>query len=402
MSSRNHLFYGVVALATACDQAVLTGVIWMSLKLSGSTVPLGVVLCFSVAVPFVLDLVSRGRAANIGATWLVGLRIAAFVFAALSAWFGLASGLSGFLLIALTVGTVDFLTASSLEIENTRRVVAGWIPADDAARFMQTAIQVGGFTGSLAGGGLLGLLDDSTFLLCVALAGAVLSPTLWAGRMKRNAPITADSHDHRQDHQVNDRAFEMPYGWMACLGLIALHIGAFNSMMPVVYQQVNFWGPASFGIASGVAGIGAFLAALMPLGKQRLVMFAICLIVVDALMVLAPQVLLSLAGAFLVGFITNHLRITVRSQLMRSANNDAQAARIGSRSTFCAYSMQATAPLILTFATSASVYGPTCGPALMIGSGLFTAIGLLGFACLRRLSQPRPMARLEVMNGESQ
>lgn len=394
MSSRNYLFYGVVALSTACDQAVLTGVIWMSLKLSGSTVPLGVVLCFSVAVPFVLDLVSRGRAANIGAAWLVALRIAVFVFAAVFAWFGLATALSGFLLIALMVGTVDFLTASSLEIENTRRVVAGWLPADDAARYMQTAIQVGGFTGSLAGGGLLGLLSDSTFLLCVALAGAVLSPALLAGRMRRSVPIAAGGHVHRQDRHVSDTPFEIPYGWMACLGLIALHIGAFNSMMPVVYQQVNHWSPTSFGIASGVAGIGAFLAALLPLGKHRLVMFATFLIVVDALMVLAPQVLLSLVGAFLVGFITNHLRIAVRSQLMRFAHNDAQAALIGSRSTFCAYSMQATAPLLLTFATSASVFGPTFGPALMISTGLFTAIGLLGMAHLRRPVGALPMARL--------
>ncbi|WQG56683.1 hypothetical protein RHM66_14430 [Pseudomonas sp. RTB3] len=96
MLSRNYLFYAVVALATACDQAVLTGVVWMSLKLSGSTLPLGIVLCLSVAVPFVLDLASRGRAADIGATWLVALRIVAFLVAALFAWCGLATALSFF------------------------------------------------------------------------------------------------------------------------------------------------------------------------------------------------------------------------------------------------------------------------------------------------------------------
>ncbi|WP_434609329.1 hypothetical protein J3P80_21965 [Pseudomonas sp. D2-30] len=393
MSARNYLFYGVVALATACDQAVLTGVIWMSLKLSGSSVPLGVVLCFSVAVPFALDVVSRGRAANIDAHWLVILRVAVFLMAALLAWLGLATALSVFLLIALMVGTADFLTASSLEIENTRRVVADWLSADDAARYMQTAIQVGGFTGSLAGGALLGWLSDSAFLMGVALAGAALSPALLAGRMKRSVTTVADSAKPRQDKQTSDRVFDMPYGWMACLGLIALHIGAFNSMMPVVYQQVNHWSPTSFGIASGVAGIGAFLAALMPLGKHRLAMFAVGLIVVDAVMVMAPQVAFSLIGAFLVGFITNHLRIAVRSQLMRSANNDAQAALVGSRSTFCAYSMQATGPLLLTFATSASVMGPASGPALMIGTGVITATGLLGLAQLRRAPRPVPLAR---------
>ncbi|WP_339437620.1 hypothetical protein [Pseudomonas sp. EL_65y_Pfl1_R32] len=394
MLSRNYLFYAVVALATACDQAVLTGVIWMSLKLSGSTLPLGIVLCLSVAVPFVLDLVSRGRAADIGATWLVALRIVAFLVAALFAWCGLATALSFFLLIALMVGTVDFLTASSLEIENTRRVVAGWLPADNAARYMQTAIQVGGFSGSLAGGGLLGLLSDSTFLLCVALSGAALSPALLLARMKRGVPVAAQGHEQRPTSQASPAPFQMPYAAMACLGLIALHIGAFNSMMPIVYQQVNHWSPTSYGIASGVAGIGAFLAALIPLSKHRLAMFATALIVVDALMVLAPQVLLSMVGAFLVGFITNHLRIVVRSQLMRAANNDAQAALIGSRSTFCAYSMQATAPLLLTFATTASVFGPASGPALMIGTGVISATGLLGLAQLRRQAQPLPLARL--------
>jgi hypothetical protein len=394
MLSRNYLFYAVVALATACDQAVLTGVVWMSLKLSGSTLPLGIVLCLSVAVPFVLDLASRGRAADIGATWLVALRIVAFLVAALFAWCGLATALSFFLLIALMVGTVDFLTASSLEIENTRRVVAGWLPADNAARYMQTAIQVGGFSGSLAGGGLLGLLSDSTFLLCVALSGAALSPALLLARMKRGVPVAAQGHEQRPTSQASPAPFQMPYAAMACLGLIALHIGAFNSMMPIVYQQVNHWSPTSYGIASGVAGLGAFLAALIPLSKHRLAMFATALIVVDALMVLAPQVLLSMVGAFLVGFITNHLRIVVRSQLMRAANNDAQAALIGSRSTFCAYSMQATAPLLLTFATTASIFGPASGPALMIGTGVVSATGLLGLAQLRRQAQPLPLARL--------
>lgn len=394
MLSRNYLFYAVVALATACDQAVLTGVVWMSLKLSGSTMPLGIVLCLSVAVPFVLDLASRGRAADIGATWLVAFRIVAFLVAALFAWCGLATALSFFLLIALMVGTVDFLTASSLEIENTRRVVAGWLPAENAARYMQTAIQVGGFSGSLAGGGLLGLLSDSTFLLCVALSGAALSPALLLARMKRGVPVAAQGHEQRPTSQASPTPFQMPYAAMACLGLIALHIGAFNSMIPIVYQQVNHWSPTSYGIASGVAGIGAFLAALIPLSKHRLVLFATALIVVDALMVLAPQVLLSMVGAFLVGFITNHLRIVVRSQLMRAANNDAQAALIGSRSTFCAYSMQATAPLLLTFATTASLFGPASGPALMIGTGVVSATGLLGLAQLRRQAQPLPMARL--------
>ncbi len=394
MLSRNYLFYAVVALATACDQAVLTGVVWMSLKLSGSTLPLGIVLCLSVAVPFVLDLASRGRAADIGATWLVALRIVAFLVAALFAWCGLATALSFFLLIALMVGTVDFLTASSLEIENTRRVVAGWLPADNAARYMQTAIQVGGFSGSLAGGGLLGLFSDSTFLLCVALSGAALSPALLLARMKRGVPVAAQGHEQRPTSQASPAPFQMPYAAMACLGLIALHIGAFNSMMPIVYQQVNHWSPTSYGIASGVAGLGAFLAALIPLSKHRLALFATALIVVDALMVLAPQVLLSMVGAFLVGFITNHLRIVVRSQLMRAANNDAQAALIGSRSTFCAYSMQATAPLLLTFATTASIFGPASGPALMIGTGVVSATGLLGLAQLRRQAQPLPLARL--------
>ncbi|WQG56685.1 hypothetical protein RHM66_14440 [Pseudomonas sp. RTB3] len=84
----------------------------------------------------------------------------------------------------------------------------------------------------------------------------------------------------------------------------------------------------------------------------------------------------------------------MRSQLMRAANNDAQAALIGSRSTFCAYSMQATAPLLLTFATTASIFGPASGPALMIGTGVVSATGLLGLAQLRRQAQSLPLARL--------
>lgn len=395
MSGQHRVFFLIVILVTAFDNAMFTGILWMSLKASGSALPLGIVLCFSVAIPFALDVLSRGRAGQISMPALSWARVGVFVAVAVATFANLNGTLAGFLCIALVVGIADYMTVNSLETENTRRVVSGSMGSETAARRMQTAIQLGGFSGSLIGGALLDAVSGTTFILCVAIGAGIASFSLRYAGLARPAAPQATGEAAAQDlHAAPLHAagaadlprFAMPYALLIPLGLIGFHIGAFNSMMPVVYQKVNGWSPALFGLTSGAAGVGAFLAAVLPPLRVRLQFVALVLVVVDALMVLMPIPLASMAAAVLAGFTTNHLRIVVRTRLMLCARNDAEAAIIGSRSAFWSLSTQAAAPLLLTTLVSGRLLGFGAGPAMMIAAGAMLALGLV---VMRGVAQAR-------------
>lgn len=389
MGSPHRAFFLIVILVTAFDNAMFTGILWMSLKASGSALPLGIVLCCSVAIPFTLDVVSRGRAGQISMPGLSWARVGVFATVALATLANVNGTLIGFLCIALVVGIADYMTVNSLETENTRRVVSGSMSSETAARRMQTAIQLGGFSGALIGGALLDAVSGTTFILWVSIGAGIASLSLRFAGLARPAatqqpasvtPNPADALDTPTLHPAASTdlpRFTMPYGLLISLGLIGFHIGAFNSMMPVVYQKVNGWSPGLYGITSGAAGVGAFLAAVLPPMRVRLQFVAIALIAIDATMVLMPVALASMAAAVLAGFATNHLRIAVRTRLMLCAHNDADAAIIGSRSAFWSLSTQAAAPLILTTLVSGRLLGFGAGPAMMIAAGVMLALGLL-------------------------
>jgi hypothetical protein len=383
MHSQYRVFFLIVMLVTAFDNAMFTGILWMSLKASDSALPLGIVLCCSVAIPFALDIFSRGRAGQISMSGLSWVRVGVFVAVTFATYENVNSTLAGFLCIALVVGIADYMTVNSLETENVRRVVARSIGSETAARYMQTAIQLGGFSGALIGGALLDVVSGTTFIFWVSIGAGVTSLSLRYASMARRAgeqehnSVAQDSLALKPAGSTDVPRFAMPYGLLISLGLIGFHIGAFNSMLPVVYQKVNGWSPAVFGFASGAAGVGAFLAALLPPARVRVQFVAIVLVIVDAAMVLMPVMLASMAAASLVGFATNHLRIVVRTRLMLCARNDAEAAIIGSRSAFWSLSTQAAAPLLLTTLVSSRLFGFGAGPATMVAVGAMLALGLL-------------------------
>lgn len=384
-------FYASVTLLTLLDYAVVTAIVWMSLAVTHSTVPLGLVLCLSVALPFAFERLMIRQRWQLSMKRLMEVRIAVFLAVALLAAAGIASQLAGFLLLALAVGIMDFLTVSVFESRNAQCVVEGRISANHAARAMQTAVQLGGFGGAFLGGKLFEVLGGSDFL---SVAGAVIATVSLLLRLSNSEALgTARRADTETAHgsAAAGEAPEHPApvgtaglklgrnpvtALLLGLGLIGFHIGAFNSMLPLTYREVNGWDATSFGLASAVAGLGAFLAASVSALPGNRIVVAALLVVADALLVYSGRYEVSCAAAFVLGFLTNLLRIHLRERLIALARTPDDASWIGSRSAYAALSLQALSPLLLSLLASNAVLSPAASRWLLVACGAAVLVGM--------------------------
>lgn len=309
-------FYAVVALFSGMDMGLMIGLFWSSLQITGSPLALGLVLCVSVLLPFSLQRVARrrGKVLILGFRHMLVTRAAGFLLVLGGALAGLFNALYGFVLIALLVGLLGFFTTSTLEAVNARFMLAKLTTSASSARWMQTAIQLGAFVGAALAGIVLEWAGIDRFALlfstiaCVA-ALAVLSTPLGPPRDERAAAsAVGDSNELQTDYRNSQLLQALCLG----LGMIGFHIGAFNTLTPVIYQMLKHWSAADFGLASGVAGVGAFLAAVLPTAKLPDYVPPLLILLMDAVLVYSGITAVSIGACFLIGFSINHLRIQFR------------------------------------------------------------------------------------------
>jgi len=367
-------FFSIVALFTGLDMAMVIAMVWSSMKVTGSTLTLGLVLCISTAAPFALEQWARhrGRARPPNLARLMLIRIGGFALVWLGAGAGMSGLLTGFIAMALVVGMLDYFTVSTLEAHNTGLVLAGRCSSEQAARAMQTAVQIGAFAGAFLGGWALDRWDMPQVLSWVSALAAVSALAL----ITLPRPVRAAAGTAAPGAPAAVRQPGLPPGaWMVLwsLGMVGFHIGAFNSLVPIVFHQLRDWTASDFGMVSGLAGIGAFLAAVLPLSRWPWPLFLLATLLADAAIVLGHAVDMALAGAFVLGFSINFLRIRFRRVLIELANDQDAADRLAARSAFFYLMLQAAAPLLLATLTSSSLWGSRSAPALM----LLTALGLL-------------------------
>jgi hypothetical protein len=363
-------FYIAAALLMTCDNALLVIVIWISLQITSSSLLLGMVICLSVSVPFVLDRLLEGRIGQALAGRLAIIRLLIFSAVALSAQLGCAGNPFGFLVIAIATGMADYFTVNALEAENTKLTLAGLLPSELAAKRLQTAIQTGSFLGALLGGISLGHVRNGMLITIVSML-AGLAAFLLPGRQRLVRQETGADAKAYVTTMVGRQAFRtrMILPQLICLGFIGFHIGAFNTMVPLIYERLHGWDPGIFGMVGGLAGIGALLASVLPTPRVSIVLFAIVIIVVDAILVTSPYPVLSAISAFALGFSINHVRISIRTHLTEVARTDSDAESIGSHSAFYFLCFQAMAPLILTALISSALLGNRHAPAMMVVCG---------------------------------
>jgi hypothetical protein len=371
-------FYSIVTLFTGLDMAIVIAMVWFGLETTGSTFLVGATLCVATVVPYLCEqYIGKFFTIELSMKRLLYIRLTAFA-AVLGLSFTDAALLPiGFLAIAFVVGVTDYFTISTLESKNTKLVLAGLTNSDTSARLMQTSIQIGAFGGALLGGVIVDVFSVNQTLQIISL-GAILSlaaillvaPTPAADTTEQ----AADSHTAQPLHLPRNL-----YILIIVLSMIGFHIGAFNSLVPIVFQKLNEWNATLFGVASGLAGLGAFSAAVLPRIKLNSYSAILLVILADVAIVYFHNLYVMMAAAFLLGFCINSLRIQLRKTLIESAPNARIADVIAAKSSLYYLLVSGSAPMILTFFTTAAFLGLEGARVLMIVSAALLAAAVLAW-----------------------
>ena len=371
-------FYSIVTLFTGLDMAIVIAMVWFGLETTGSTFLVGATLCVATVVPYLCEqYIGKFFTIELSLKRLLYIRLAAFA-AVLGLSFTQAALLPiGFLAIAFVVGVTDYFTISTLESKNTKLVLAGLTDSDTCARLMQTSIQIGAFGGALLGGLIVDVFSVNETLQIISLAAIVSLAGVY---------LVADSPSAKGTDQTAASTAAAPldlprnlYILIIVLSMIGFHIGAFNSLVPIVFQKLNEWNATLFGVASGLAGLGAFSAAVLPRIKLNSYGAIALVILADVAIVYFQNLYVMMAAAFLLGFCINSLRIQLRKTLIESAPNDRVADVIAAKSSLYYLLVSGSAPMILTFFTTSGFLGLEGARLLMIVSAGLLAAAVLAW-----------------------
>jgi len=378
-------FYSIVTLFTGLDMAIVIAMVWFGLETTGSTFLVGATLCVATVVPYLCEQF-------IGKFFTVELTMRRLLYIRLIA-FGAILGLSvtdvallpiGFLSIAFVVGVTDYFTISTLESKNTKLVLAGLTNSDTSARLMQTSIQIGAFGGALLGGMIVDVCSVNQTLQIISIAAIVslAAILLVAATPASNTPEKAPGNNEVLTRQLSANLYIL----IVVLSMIGFHIGAFNSLVPIVFQKLNEWNATLFGVASGLAGLGAFSAAVLPRIKLNSYSAILMIAMADVAIVYLQNLYVMMVAAFLLGFCINSLRIQLRKTLIESAPNAQVADVIAAKSSLYYLLVSGSAPMVLTFFTTAGLLGTEGARLLMIVSAALLGCAVLAWNLSRGIS----------------
>ncbi|CDF92293.1 MULTISPECIES: MFS transporter [unclassified Pseudomonas] len=378
-------FYSIVTLFTGLDMAIVIAMVWFGLETTGSTFLVGATLCVATVVPYLCEQF-------IGKFFTVELTMRRLLYIRLIA-FGAILGLSvtdvallpiGFLSIAFVVGVTDYFTISTLESKNTKLVLAGLTNSDTSARLMQTSIQIGAFGGALLGGMIVDVFSVNQTLQIISIAAIVslAAILLVAATPASNTPEKAPGNNEALTRQLSANLYIL----IVVLSMIGFHIGAFNSLVPIVFQKLNEWNATLFGVASGLAGLGAFSAAVLPRIKLNSYSAILMIAMADVAIVYLQNLYVMMVAAFLLGFCINSLRIQLRKTLIESAPNAQVADVIAAKSSLYYLLVSGSAPMVLTFFTTAGLLGTEGARLLMIVSAALLGCAVLAWNLSRGIS----------------
>lgn len=378
-------FYPAVTLFVMVDAAIIVAMVWNSLKLTDSAFLMGMTLCVATILPFALERMGEKRRKprrSIGR--LIAVRAAGMLGVMALAYGGLVASPAGFVAMAFLVGVTDYFTLSTLEANNTRLVLDGHIGSEAASRLMQTCIQIGAFGGSLLGGAIVDRFAAQAALLLIGAAGLA---SLLLCAFIPGAPRADEAARPARAAGAHQAIAPEVGRFIAALAMIGFHIGAFNALVPIVFQKLNAWDATQFGLVGGLAGLGAFLGALLPRIARTDFPYLGLIVAADAVIVFAPAPALVYPFALVLGFSMNQLRISLRRKLIELADGEAAADAIAARTTFAYLLALAAAPFVLTAMTTRVMFGLEAARMLM----MLPAIGLtLAAALLTRRALPAP------------
>lgn len=317
-------FYSSLIFLYFSDMTLLMAVMWLSYELTQSALFLSAMLFLSAILPLLLrQLKFKLNLLGLTLSQLMKLRIIIYLSFIILCYF-IGTSVFSLTLFSLFTGLLSVTILSSYESKNTQFVLAGEIDKSLAARAIQTVIQVGAFIGAMLGSFILEHWGFELTIYIIALLDISICLLLLFIEPKPSELPSSQINTEKSSisHQ------RLIYLFCILLGFVALHISTFNLTVPIIFQQIHQWDVTDFGLASGFAGVGAFLAAFIPFPKRYFALLFGGLVVVDLLFTFNQMKIWIAPLCLIIGYCMNSIRINVREALIECSHNPQQAVAI--------------------------------------------------------------------------
>lgn len=322
-------FYGSLIFLYFSDMSLLITIMWLSYDITNSPFFLGAMLSISAILPILLKkITNRINILSLSIKDLMKLRIVIYLSLVFISYF-IGENIYGLTLLSILAGLLSVTILSSYEAKNIQLVLDKQIDKSYSARIIQTVIQVGAFLGAVIGGFILQSIGFKATILLISSLDITVCLIMYitekSNVVNNNSPFTPQIVEMKNKKAI--------YLLSLLLGLVALHISTFNLTIPIIFQDINHWEITDFGIASGLAGMGALSAVFFKNNIKKLLFLLTIFVAVDFIFTFNKVIELIIPLCFTVGFCMNSIRIFVRETMISLAENTKQTSSIASIST---------------------------------------------------------------------
>lgn len=323
-------FYGSLIFLYFSDMSLLITIMWLSYDITNSPFFLGAMLSISAILPILLKkITNRINILSLSIKDLMKLRVVIYLSLVFISYF-IGENIYGLTLLSILAGLLSVTILSSYEAKNIQLVLDKQIDKSYSARIIQTVIQVGAFLGAVIGGFILQSIGFKATILLISSLDITVCLIMYITEKSNvvnnnNSPFTPQIVEMKNKKAI--------YLLSLLLGLVALHISTFNLTIPIIFQDINHWEITDFGIASGLAGMGALSAVFFKNNIKKLLFLLTIFVAVDFIFTFNKVIELIIPLCFTIGFCMNSIRIFVRETMISLAENTKQTSYIASIST---------------------------------------------------------------------
>lgn len=322
-------FYGSLIFLYFSDMSLLITIMWLSYDITNSPFFLGAMLSISAILPILLKkITNRINILSLSIKDLMKLRVVIYLSLVFISYF-IGENIYGLTLLSILAGLLSVTILSSYEAKNIQLVLDKQIDKSYSARIIQTVIQVGAFLGAVIGGFILQSIGFKATILLISSLDITVCLIMYitekSNVVNNNPPFTPQIVEMKNKKAI--------YLLSLLLGLVALHISTFNLTIPIIFQDINHWEITDFGIASGLAGMGALSAVFFKNNIKKLLFLLTIFVAVDFIFTFNKVIELIIPLCFTIGFCMNSIRIFVRETMISLAENTKQTSSIASIST---------------------------------------------------------------------
>lgn len=323
-------FYSSLIFLYISDMGAMISIIWASLEITGSTIFLGSILCISSLLPFFIKKIYTRKSLSISNLYV--LRALFYVVILLITLLGVATEYFGFIITILLFGIVNILTLSVYETYNSYMVNNSYISSELAARIMQTVLQSGAFLGAIIAGSLISNIGYENVIKLISIYEIILNILFYfLNRSIDSSQMISTSHHFNSTVNTVSTNKEIKLIYILCLplGMIGVHISSFNILSTVIFQNINNWDSTLFGYASGLAGVGAFLASFISFKRVHFIIYTFILILFDIIYSHTNSPSVAIFSCFFIGFSINTIRINIRKNMLDIASSPFLSQKMG-------------------------------------------------------------------------